>query len=249
MKTVAIIQARMGSTRLPGKVLMDIVGEPMLARVVERTRRARTLDEVLVATTVQPGDDPIEQLCQSRDWECFRGSERDVLDRYYQAARAYQAGAVVRITGDCPLIDPGIVDRVVREFHDRQPLLEYATNFVPVRTYPRGLDTQVIRLDVLERLWRDDEHPAWREHVTYYIDLKPELFNVHNVVNDVDYSHLRWTVDTAEDLCFVRQVYGHFAHDRFEWDEVLRVLSENPEWIDINRGVKTEDLASPGQAR
>ena len=238
MKVVAIIQAHMGSTRLPGKVLLDLAGEPMLARVVNRVRRAQTLDEVVVATTVKSADNAIVRLCAEHGWPCFRGSEEDVLDRYYRAAIANQADVVVRITSDCPLIEPEIVDRVAREFLKHQPEVDYACNVLPRRTFPRGLDTEVMRFDVLERAWREDLDPAWREHVTPYIQRNPDLFCIHGVVNAVDYSHVRWTVDTPEDLAFVRRIYDHFGHDRFSWREVLAVLEEYPELLEINRHVK-----------
>ena len=238
MKMVAIIQARMGATRLPGKVLLDLAGEPMLARVVNRTRRARTLDEVVVATTVRSADNAILDLSAECGWSCFRGNEEDVLDRYYRAALAHQADIIVRITADCPLIEPEIVDQVVREFLERQPEVDYACNVLPRRTFPRGLDTEVIHFDVLEQAWRQDHNPAWREHVTAYIQRNPDLFRIHGVVNEVDYSHMRWTVDTPEDLAFVSRIYEHFGHDHFSWDEVLAVLEEHSEWLEINRRVQ-----------
>ena len=237
MRIVAVIQARMGSTRLPGKVLMGLAGESMLARVVARSRRATMLHEVVVATTTKPADEAIVELCAARGWPCFRGSEDDVLDRYYRAALAHQADVVVRITSDCPLIEPEIVDRVVWEFLERQPRVDYACNVLPRRTFPRGLATEVMRFDVLERAWREDLNPAWREHVTPYIQRNPDLFRVHGVTNKVDYSHMRWTVDTPEDLAFVRCIYDHFGHDRFSWREVLVVLGQHPEWLEINRQV------------
>jgi spore coat polysaccharide biosynthesis protein SpsF len=242
MKIVAIIQARMGSTRLPGKVLLDLAGEPVLARCVERTRRAQTLDEVVVATTVQPADEAIIELCRERGWPSFRGSEDDVLDRYYGAAKEYAADVVVRITSDCPLIEPVVVDRVVREFSERWPQVDYASNIVPERTFPRGLDIEVMRFATLERAWREDDNPAWREHVTPYIYRHPEEFRLHCVVNSVDYSDMRWTVDTPEDLAFVRQIYGHFGHDRFSWRDVLAVLAEHLEWMEINRDVQQKAI-------
>ena len=238
MRVVAIIQARMGSTRLPGKVLLDLAGEPMLARVVNRTQRVQALDEVVVATTMKSDDDAIVDLCDERVWPCFRGSEEDVLDRYYHAAIAHQADVVVRITSDCPLIEPEIVDRVVREFLDLQPRLDYACNVLPRRTFPRGLDTEVMLFDVLEQAWCEDRNPAWREHVTPYIQRNHDLFRIHGVMNGVDYSHIRWTVDTPEDLAFVRRIYDYFGHDRFSWREVLAVLEQHPEWLEINRRVK-----------
>lgn len=238
MRIVAIIQARIGSTRLPGKVLLDLAGEPMLVRDVERIRRAQTLDDVVVATTTQPADTAIADLCAERNWPCFRGSEDDVLDRYYRAAIAHQADVVVRITSDCPLIEPAIVDRVVQEFLDLQPKVDYACNMLPHRTFPRGLDTEVVRFDVLERVWQEDKNLAWREHVTPYIYRNPDLFRIHGVVNGMDYSHMRWTVDTPEDLDFVRCIYEHFGHNHFSWQEVLAVLEEHPEWLEINRHVQ-----------
>ena len=238
MRVVAIIQARMSSTRLPDKVLLDLAGEPMLARCLNRTSHAQTLDEVVVATTVQPADEAIVHLCAERGWPCFRGSEEDVLDRYYRAAVTHQADVVVRITSDCPLIEPEIVDRVVQEFLDLQPGVDYACNVLPRRTFPRGLDTEVMRFDVLEQACREDDNPAWREHVTPYIQRNPDLFRIHGVMNEVDYSHMRWTVDTPEDLAFVRRIYEHFGHDRFSWREVLAVLEEHPEWLKINQHIQ-----------
>lgn len=238
MKVVAIVQARMGSTRLPGKVSLDLAGEPMLARGVNRTCRAQTLDKVVVATTVQSADEAIARLCTERGWPCFRGSEDDVLDRYYRAALAHQADVVIRVTSDCPLIAPEIVDRVVWEFLDLQPEIDHACNVLPRRTFPRGLDTEVMRFDVLEQAWREDLNPAWREHVTPYIHHNPDLFRIHDIINEVDYSHMRWTVNTSKDLAFVRRVYDRFGHDRFSWHEVLAALEEHPEWLEINRHIE-----------
>ena len=238
MKVAAIIQARMGSTRLPGKVLLDLAGEPMLARVVNRAERAQTLDDVVVATTVHPHDEAIVRLCTERGWLYFRGSEDDVLDRYYQATLACQADAIVRITADCPLIEPAIVDRLVRRFLDQQPGADYVCNLVPRRTYPRGMDAEVMSLKVLEQAWRDCHEPAWREHVTTFILRNPDLFQIHGIANEVSYSHMRWTVDTPEDLALVRHIYKHFGHDHFSWAEVLALLKEHPEWLDINSDVQ-----------
>lgn len=237
MKVVAIIQARMGSTRLPRKVLEDLAGEPMLARVVNRTRRAKTLDTVIVATTTQPNDAAIVSLCKERGWPFFRGSEVDVLDRYYRAALVFKADVVVRVTSDCPLIEPLIIDEVVQEFLSHHPEVDYVSNSLE-RTFPRGLDVEVISFAALERAWQEDSDPALREHVTPYIWRHPEKFKILNVANDVDYSHMRWTVDTIEDLTFVRKIYDHFQNDTFTWGEVLHLLEMHPKWLEINRHVQ-----------
>jgi len=234
---VAIIQARTGSTRLPGKVLEDLAGEPMLARVVDRTRRAKTLDATVVATTIQPVDDAIVRLCKERGWPFFRGSEEDVLDRYYHAASAFRANVVVRITSDCPLIEPEIVDRVVNEFLSHYPEVEYVSNSLQ-RTFPLGLDVEVMSFGALKKAWQEDNNPAWREHVTPYIWHHPQKFKIRNVANDMDYSHMRWTVDTIEDLTFVRKIYNYFQNDTFSWREVLHLLEMHPEWLEINRHVQ-----------
>ena len=238
MRVVAIVQARMGSTRLPGKVMLDLAGEPLLVRVVNRTRRAQAVREVVVATTLQPVDDDILSLCDQKGWHCFRGSEDDVLDRYYHAAIAYRADVIVRITSDCPLIEPEIVDRVMQVFSEGQPGIDYACNVLPTRTFPRGLDTEIISFEALERAWNEDLNPRSREHVTPYIYQNDHLFRLHGIVNEVDYSRMRWTVDTPEDLEFVRCIYDHFGHDCFSWQEVLAVLKDKPEWLEINRHVQ-----------
>ena len=238
MRIVAIIQARMASSRLPGKVLMDLAGEPVLVRCVNRICRARSINEIVVATTSKPADDAILNLCRQKNWPCFRGSEEDVLDRFYHTAIKWRADLVVRITSDCPLIEPIIVDQVVQDFLKRQPKVDYVSNFLPPRTFPRGLETEVIGLNVLERAWREDQNPAWREHVTPYIYKNPALFQIYSVTHARDYSHMRWTVDTSEDLDFVRRIYDHFGQDLFSWEEVLALLEVHPEWLEINRHVQ-----------
>ena len=238
MRIVAIIQARMASSRLPGKVLMDLAGEPVLVRCVNRICRARSINEIVVATTSQPADDAILNLCRQKNWPCFRGSEEDVLDRFYHTAIKWRADLVVRITSDCPLIEPIIVDQVVQDFLKRQPKVDYVSNSLPPRTFPRGLETEVIGLNVLERAWREDRNPAWREHVTPYIYKNPALFQIYGVTHARDYSHMRWTVDTSEDLDFVRRIYDHFGQDLFSWEEVLALLEVHPEWLEINRHVQ-----------
>ncbi len=233
-RAIAIIQARLGSTRLPGKVLLDLAGEPMLARVVHRVRRARRVAEVVIATTTEPRDDALERLCTERRWLCFRGSETDVLDRYYQAALAHHAEVVVRITSDCPFIDPAVIDSALAGLDLQQSA--YASNTLR-RTYPRGLDVEACTFAALETAHREDRNPAWREHVTQFIVRHPERFGLTNLAHDTDHSALRWTVDTPEDFAFAEKVYAHFRRDDFAWEEVLPVLAAHPEWSEINRAV------------
>lgn len=240
IKVVAIIQARMGSTRLPGKVMMDLAAEPMLVRVVNRVLRANTLDETVVATTTNSADDCILSLCQQRGWAVFRGSEEDVLDRYYQAATVHNADAIVRIASDCPLIEPQIIDAIVVEYCRCYPGLDYVSNGIEL-SYPRGLDAGIMSARVLETAWREAGDKESREHVITYIRHHPGRFRIRNVSSDTDYSHMRWTVDTPEDLDFVRKIYGSFSDDTFTWREVIRLLRTHPEWLETNRhaGQKT----------
>ncbi len=243
MKIAAIIQARMGSTRLPGKVFKDLEGEPMLVRVVNRTERAASLDSVIVATTVEPADDQIAKFCAARGWPCYRGSQDDVLNRYYETAVAYKVNAIVRITSDCPLIEPTIVDRVVKKFRTNQAEIDYVTNsrLAPL-TFPRGLDTELMSFEALKRTWAEAKEQSEREHVTLYIYRHPELFNIHKLDNDVDYSYMRWAIDTKEDLEFVRRIYRHFGHDRFSWQQVLALLEQHPEWLEINKHIRQKEV-------
>jgi spore coat polysaccharide biosynthesis protein SpsF len=239
--TVAIIQARMASSRLPGKVLLDIAGEPMLAHVVARARLARSLDQVVVATTTEPDDEPIQALCEERGLMCYRGSQYDVLDRYYQAALQSQAEVVVRITADCPLIDPDVIDRTVNAFMgatsdelktakdnlqafdseltgDRHVApgapYDFAANRLPPpwgRTYPIGLDTEVCTFKALEIAWKEAKEPHQREHVMPFFYDHQERFRILLINYTEDYGAMRWTVDTPEDLELVRQVYARFT--------------------------------------
>ena len=240
MRTVCIIQARMGSTRLPGKVLEPIFDRPMLAWDVHRVRQARLLDEVVVATSTLTQDDPIVALCEREGWPHFRGSEADVLNRYYHAAQAFGAEAVVRITADCPLIDPGVLDLTVAAFRSAAPQVDYVNNVTP-RTYPRGLDAEVFTFAALERAWQEDDS-AWREHVTPYIYQTPGAFRLHFVTNPVNYAHHRWTVDTRRDMELVRRIYAHFGHGDFTWQAALALLQEHPDWADINRDVEQKSI-------
>lgn len=240
MKVVAIIQARMGSTRLPGKVLRDIGGMTMLARVVRRVQRAQRLTQVVVATSTEASDAAIVEACNRLGVPVAQGSESDVLDRYYQAAREFQADVVVRITADCPLIDPEVSDKVVAAFLREKP--DYASNTVE-RTYPRGLDTEVMTITALERAWREAQEPYQRVHVTPYFYQNPELFRLWFVTEAEDYSQYRWTVDTPEDLAFVQAVYARMGNrDDFTWREVLSLVQRDTELTEMNADIRQKSL-------
>ena len=235
LKTLAIVQARVGSTRLPGKVLAALGGETVLSRVIRRVRRSALVQEIIVATTVSEKDDAIVAECARIQAQCFRGSEPDVLDRYYKCAKHCAADAVVRITADCPLIDPELVDRTVRAFLKNPS--DYASNAL-VPTYPRGLDVEVFTMAALARAWREATHSYEREHVTPYIYEHPELFRLVSVTADADYSQYRWTLDTVEDLELLRAIYASFNNRAdFGWREVLRLMQREPQLAEINAHV------------
>jgi spore coat polysaccharide biosynthesis protein SpsF len=239
-RIVAIIQARMGSTRLPGKVLKDLEGATVLARVLARVKRAATIGEMMVATSDSRGDDAIVAECKRFDTRVFRGDEKDVLDRYYRAAQFSKAEIVVRITADCPLIDPEITDITVKAFLAERP--DYASNAL-IRTYPRGLDTEVMTMRALESAWRDATAPYQRAHVTPYLYQDQSPFKVLAVKGKQDHSALRWTLDTEADLEFLRAIYARFGgRDDFGWRDVLSLLEREPALAEINRHVAQKDL-------
>jgi glutamate-1-semialdehyde aminotransferase/spore coat polysaccharide biosynthesis protein SpsF (cytidylyltransferase family)/predicted dehydrogenase len=229
---VAIIQARMGSSRLPGKSLAEIENRPMLWHVVERVKRAKLVDRVVVATSTAAADDAIENMCRENAVPCHRGSENDVLDRYYGAAQAEKAAQVVRITADCPLIDPVVIDQVVSRFQRGD--VDYVSNAM-VRTYPDGLDTEICSFSALEKAWHEARKASEREHVTPY--LRSGKFRTANVENRSDSSHFhcRWTVDERQDLEFVRGVYAAFRHKGFFlMEDILQLLRDHPDLEKLN---------------
>jgi glutamate-1-semialdehyde aminotransferase/spore coat polysaccharide biosynthesis protein SpsF (cytidylyltransferase family) len=236
---VAIVQARMGSSRLPGKTIADVAGRPLLLHVVQRVRNARRVDKVVVATTDQSSDDPIAALCQQEGIEYFRGSEDDVLDRFYRTAQANAADTVVRITADCPLIDPVVIDKVIARFQVGD--CDYASNAVRY-TYPDGLDTEVCSFAALERAWREAKKPAEREHVMPY--LRTEKFRTANVESEspVALGKYRWTVDYPADLEFVRKIYTAFSgNEHFGYQDVFDLLKERPELATIQAETITNE--------
>jgi glutamate-1-semialdehyde 2,1-aminomutase/spore coat polysaccharide biosynthesis protein SpsF len=235
MKTVAILQARVASTRLPGKVLADIAGHPMLWHVVNRVRHAKLVNQLVVATSDKPSDDPIADFCNREGIACFRGNEDDVLDRFYQGAREFKADTVVRITADCPLIDPTIIDKVIQQYQTGN--YDYVTNTLRY-TYPDGLDVEVFSFNALVQAWNEATTRTQREHVTPYIRTSGR-FRIAGVENEEDLFQQghRWTVDEPRDLDFVRKVYKHLYDENkvFLMQDILRLLGVQPELRLINR--------------
>jgi spore coat polysaccharide biosynthesis protein SpsF len=249
----------MSSSRLPGKILADIAGQPMLQRVFIRTSRAASVFQTLFATTTDPSDDPVAEYCDFSGIPFTRGSQFDVLDRYYQAAKSAKADVVVRITADCPVIDPELIDNVVNTLLEDE--YDFVCNRLPppwTRTYPIGLDVEACTFKVLEKAWKEAKEPQHREHAVpyFYEDVEltrqsrtletgfsPRGYNIALLHHITDFGDYRWTVDTPEDLEFMRQVYSRFdGRDDFTWKEVLELVHDNPELVKINAGVQHKTL-------
>ena len=234
MKVVAIVQARMGSTRLPGKVMMPIHGEPMIGLLLARLSRSREIDQIIVATSIDERNKPLADYVSRIGYSCETGSEHDVLDRYFQAARKHGADVVVRITGDCPLVDPALVDEVIRGFKDSK--VDYFSNISPP-TYPDGLDIEVFSFAALEAAAREAAKISEREHVTPYLRENP-VFTHASLRNEQDLSDLRWTVDEPADLDVVAGIFGHFSPDiYFSWQSVLALQRPHPDIFQANRNI------------
>ena len=232
MKTAAIIQARMNSSRLPGKVLTNLAGKPMLWHVVNRTLRAERIDQVVVATSDQDSDDPIAEFCKIRGIYCFRGSLDDVLDRYHSCARDIRTDNIVRITADCPLLDSGVIDSLIRFFMEGG--YDFASTGVARTTFPDGISVEIFTQEVLEYTWARAALKSEREHVMPYFHKHPARFRIGEIHHDPDLSDLRWTVDEKPDLDFARQVYDEFEEAYFSMDDILDLLERKPELMHIN---------------
>ena len=233
MKVVAIVQARMGSTRLPGKVLADIHGQPMLRWLLDRIQSIQEIDEILIATTKNNEDDVLERWVRVEHVACFRGSENDVLDRFFRCAEGRAADIIVRVTADDPLKDPGVIRQAVAMVRDN-PEVDYCSNSLNP-TYPEGLDIEVFRYGALMRAHQEAELSSEREHVTPYIWKNPKKFKLASLEFGRDLSHWRWTVDKPADLAFVRAVYGEFK-DRplVPFMDIVSFLEQNPHIAEIN---------------
>lgn len=243
MRKLAIVQARMNSTRLPGKVLERIKGKPLLAYQLERVLRSRLIDRIVVATTWHPIDNAVVSLCHSMGIAVYRGSETDVLDRYEQTAQTYQADVIIRLTGDCPLIDPEVIDLIVQHFLDNYSRFDYVSNTIK-RSYPRGMDTEVFKREALRRAHQEARGNEEREHVTPYIYRHPELFQIANVTCEHDISHHRWTVDTGKDLQLICRILESLYYEKpdFSLQHILALLERHPDWMKLNQDVEQKPL-------
>jgi spore coat polysaccharide biosynthesis protein SpsF len=242
MKTVVIVQARMGSSRLPGKVLLPLCGQTVLAHVIERCRRMRGVDEVMIATTQEARDAAIEAEALLLGVRCWRGSEDDVVSRYYEAARSCQADVVVRVTSDCPLLDPEVSSEVLERFiADKEA--RYVSNTLE-RSYPRGLDTEVFEFSALQEAYEEATENLEREHVTPFLYRNPERFHVRSITHPRDFSTYRWTLDTPEDWELIQAIYAELYHRGkvFSWQEAAALMERRPELATINAHIEQKKL-------
>lgn len=247
MKIVAIVQARMSSTRFPGKVLKTICGKSVLAHVVERVRDCSLLDQIVVATTIGDEDDVIVEEANRLKTEIYRGSRENVLSRYYYAAKQFQADVVVRITSDCPLFDSQVLTEMIGTFLKKNSGLEsvdYLSNTLE-RSYPRGLDCEVFYFSTLEKAFLEANKEYEKEHVTPYIYQHPELFRVQQLVNGhAEYADYRWTLDTAEDFRFVEAIYLALWQKKhnFRSLDIYRLIEKNPFLLEVNSHIRQKKL-------
>lgn len=244
MTTPIIVQARMASTRLPGKILKKVLDKTLLEYQLERLSRVKLADHVIVATTDQEQEQPIIDLCQKLDVPYFRGSEEDVLSRYYGAATKYQADTIVRVTSDCPLIDPVVVDKVIDFYLAHQSDYDYASNTFPELTYPRGMDTEVFSCKALKEAFEEAVDQVEREHVTIFIKRRPKRYRIINLPYEKDYSYYRLTVDTPDDFELIKRMITALypTNPNFTLEDCLTLLAKHPEWAKINAEIKQKNV-------
>ncbi|MGD6894407.1 cytidylyltransferase domain-containing protein [Bacillus infantis] len=243
MRVAAIIQARMGSTRLPGKILKTVNGKSLLEYQLERVRLSNTIDKIIVATTVKENEQPIIELCKNLTIDYFRGSEHDVLSRYYEAAMNHNIDVIVRLTSDCPLIDPAVIDKVVNHYMNNKDNIDYVSNTLE-RTFPRGLDTEVFSFKSLERAYHEANLSRDREHVTAYFYSNPKVFKLDNVTNNRNYGSFRWTVDTKEDFELIKLIISELydSNNKFTLEDVIELLKLNPSWKELNAHIDQKKI-------
>jgi len=229
-KVVTIIQARMGSTRLPGKVLMEVDGVPLLEIMLSRVKKSKLIDKIIIATSILSNDNQIEEFCQRNGYECFRGSENDVLTRYYECAKNYNADVIVRLTADCPLIDPKVIDELINYYTENR--VDYAANTIPPETSksPDGSDVEVFSFNALERAYKEVKDPEDREHVTFYFWKYDHGFSIKQLIQENDWSKFRFTVDYPEDFDVVKFIIKELQKRKsFGYlEEVVDIINRNP---------------------
>jgi spore coat polysaccharide biosynthesis protein SpsF len=238
VSVLRILQARMSSSRLPGKILMPLTaGKPLLQLMVERVSRAKTPGKLIVATTASANDDQVENLCKHISVPCFRGSEHDVLDRFYKAALCYNSDHIIRLTGDCPIIDPDLLDEIVKFYFKGG--FDYASNTVEP-SFPDGLDVEIFSFTALKQAWEEAKLSSQREHVTPFIHQQPGRFNIGSFKSKENLSSMRWTVDGPEDFQLVSRIYEilYPANPFFSTEDVLHLFDQMPELALINSGIK-----------
>ncbi|MDH7604644.1 MAG: glycosyltransferase family protein [Melioribacter sp.] len=241
----AIVQARTGSTRLPNKIFKELCGKPILWHVINRLSYSKLISQIIIATTILPEDDTIEEFCKINNILFYRGSSDDVLSRYYETAKKFNAEIIIRITSDCPVIDPQIIDKMINNFFDfyDKEKIDYMSNTI-IRTFPRGLDAEIFPFNVLEKTHLEAKQNYEREHVTPYIYQHPEIFKIKNFACEKDYSFHRWTVDTIEDFELIEKIYESLykENDIFYFEDILKLFEKYPDLVNINKDIKQKQL-------
>lgn len=244
MKVVCIMQARTGSTRLPGKVLKIICGKTVLEHDIDRLKRVKNIDEIVIATTTLEKDDILTEEANRLGVKYFRGSENDVLSRYYYAAKENVADIIVRVTSDCPLIDSEVTEKIIQYYVDNKNKYDYVSNTIN-RTYPRGLDTEAFSFNALEKAFNEAVSSRDREHVTPYIWDNPAVFRLFQYKNDIDYSNLRWTLDTTEDYELINRIYSSlypFKGNQFNMNDIIELYNAFPVLREINKNIEQKKV-------
>jgi spore coat polysaccharide biosynthesis protein SpsF len=244
LKVSAIIQARMGSSRLPGKVMKKVNGKPLLEYQIERVLRSKYIDQVIVATTTEEIDNSIVSFCAEREIDCVRGSEKDVLGRYYNASMKYLSDLVIRLTSDCPLMDPEVIDLVITTYLNNRENVDYVSNTLQ-RSYPRGMDVEIFSSALLHEINTFATKDFEREHVTPYI-YQNEMYKIIQVVSEEDNSNHRWTVDTTEDFLLIQEIISslYTKNPEFTIADILNLFDERPELVLINQHIEQKKLAT-----
>ncbi len=243
MKIGVIVQARMGSTRLPGKVFMEVLHRPLLSYLVERLRRVSGSPRIILATTTKGQDDLIINFAAGQEVLSFRGSEDNVLERFYFAAKANALDVIVRVTSDCPLIDPAVIDQAIQLFMESQPPCDYVSNTLK-RTFPRGMDVEVFSFKALEKAYTSTQDSAEQEHVTLFLYRHPELFSLKNFESPTNHSEYRWTVDTRDDFTLVEKILTTLYPQKpeFTYADLVQLMQLHPDWALINKHVEQKKI-------